>query len=106
MGAGRRKPGGWRVWRLGAALGALALGALPGASVGHSWYPSECCSDRDCAEARGEPVAGGYRITAKDGRSWIFDESAVRRSEDGHYHLCIMPGAEKPLCAFVPLAGA
>lgn len=96
----------------------LALILGPGAkpAIAHSWYPYDCCSDRDCwpmgedADAR-EPdpkiVPGGYRTF--DG---IFiAERDTRPSRDGRFHICrqggardgkiVTPYSAKP-CLFVP----
>lgn len=85
----------------------------------HSWYPWECCSDRDCwpmgddADAK-EPepkiVPGGY--LTHDG---IFvSEKHVRQSRDGRYHICRHQGnpkngmitKETGACLFVPSSGS
>lgn len=99
-----------------AALSALALLALVQGASAHSWYPYDCCSDRDCwpmgedADAR-EPdpkvVPGGYRLN--DGT--FIAERDTRPSRDGRYHVCrqggqrdgkmIAPSGARP-CLFVP----
>lgn len=86
----------------------------------HSWYPYDCCSDRDCwpmgvdSDAR-EPdpsvVTGGYRT--HDG---VFvAERDTRPSRDGRYHVCRSGGTltgpvispiGKPFCLFVPNPGS
>lgn len=98
---------------------ALCLATIPlggGPVYAHSWYPYDCCSDRDCwpmgldSDAR-EPdpsiVPGGY--LTYDG---VFvPESATRASLDGRYHICrrggtltgtVIAPAQKPFCLFVP----
>lgn len=91
----------------------LAAGAKP--TYAHSWYPYDCCSDRDCwpmggdADAR-EPdpviVPGGYRT--HDG---IFvAQRDTRPSRDGRFHVCRYGGSaradviknSKGVCLFVP----
>lgn len=99
-----------------AALVGLALLACAPAASAHSWYPYDCCSDRDCwpmgvdADAR-EPdpriVPGGY--LTHDG---IFvAERDTRPSRDGRFHVCRAGGAltgavitpsQRPVCLFVP----
>ena len=99
-----------------AILAALAVGLIPAPSLGHSWYPYDCCSDRDCwpmgldADAR-EPdpsiVPGGYRT--HDG---VFvAEMSTRASKDGRFHVCraggtlkgvVISPSESPVCLFVP----
>lgn len=98
-----------------AALIALALLALVQSAAAHSWYPYDCCSDRDCwpmgedTDAR-EPdprvLPGGY--LTHDG---VFvAERDTRPSRDGRFHLCRYGGAaagsvisnSKGVCLFVP----
>lgn len=98
-----------------AALAALALIALVQSAAAHSWYPYDCCSDRDCwpmgedADAK-EPdpkiVPGGY--LTHDG---IFvAEKDARPSRDGRFHVCRQGGRagadvifnSKGVCLFVP----
>ncbi len=101
------------------ALALLALASC-GPAVAHSWYPYDCCSDRDCwpmgldADAR-EPepaiVPGGYRL--RDGT--FVPEHQTRPSRDGRFHVCRRAGqadgamirpADKPACLFVPQRGS
>lgn len=98
-----------------AALAGLALLALGATASAHSWYPADCCSDRDCwpmgqdADAS-EPdpviVPGGYRT--HDG---IFvPQAQTRPSRDGRFHVCRYGGdpkggvisMPKGVCLFVP----
>ena len=95
----------------------LALVMGPGGKSvwAHSWYPYDCCSDRDCwpmgvdSDAR-EPdpavVPGGYRT--HDG---IFvAERDTRPSKDGRFHVCRYGGGKEAgvittrqgICLFVP----
>lgn len=81
----------------------IVLGLLVYASIrpvrAHSWYPHECCSDRDCAPvpaSRVDLVAGGYLI---DGLHFVF-ERAVRVSPDGKFHACII--GSTLICFFAP----
>lgn len=98
----------------------LALAAGAPETHAHSWYPYDCCSDRDCwpmgpdSDAR-EPdptiVPGGYRT--HDG---IFvAQGETRPSRDGRFHVCRSQGeldggvispAGKPVCLFVPQPGS
>ncbi len=99
-----------------AALMALALVALVQSAAAHSWYPYDCCSDRDCwpmgqdSDAR-EPdptiVPGGYRL--RDGS--FVAEADTRPSRDGRFHICreggrasggVIAPIDKPVCLFVP----
>ena len=76
----------------------------------HSWYPTECCSDTDCAPI---PIAetpkeenGGF--TLLDGRH--VDYKSLRMSPDQQWHLCELKQPEtvrdrKILCLYAPLGG-
>ena len=60
-----------------------------GATV--SWYPTECCHDRDCqpvASIRETPV--GLWITTVDGQTLLVDRDEERRpSRDMRWHVCL-----------------
>jgi hypothetical protein len=98
---------------------ALCLAAAPwggGPVHAHSWYPYDCCSDRDCwpmgldIDAK-EPdpriVPGGY--LTHDGH--FVPERATRVSKDGRFHICrsggmltgsVIAPSQRPFCLFVP----
>ncbi len=108
--------------RFPVALGLMiALSSCTAGSpvLAHSWYPADCCSDRDCwpmgvdSDAR-EPdpiiVPGGFRT--HDG---IFiSQGETRPSRDGRYHVCRSQGepdgpvisTSKGMCLFVPQPGS
>lgn len=71
----------------------------------HSWYPHECCSDRDCA-----PLPDNQIPKPLDGGAWllstgeIVNRDKVKWSPDGHYHLCRFGAVV--LCLFVPPQGS
>jgi hypothetical protein len=97
---------------------ALLLSALfwPAPARAHSWYPQDCCSDRDCwpmgtdADAREPdptPEKGGW--VTHDGK--FVPESETRPSKDGRFHICRSDGtltgeviwpSRAPFCLFVP----
>lgn len=83
----------------------VLLGGLLSSAIAHSWYPHECCSDRDCA-----PIPENQIPKPLDGGNWqLFDGTYVDRakvkwSPDGHYHLCQMGAVV--LCLFVPPQGS
>jgi hypothetical protein len=59
-----------------------------------SWYPSECCHNRDC-----RPVASirrarnGLWMTTADGFTVLIGPNEPRRpSKDMRWHLCVGPG--------------
>lgn len=98
-------------------LGFLALSTCSNntPAFSHSWYPADCCSDRDCwptgedADAK-EPevkvVPGGY--VTHDGH--FVAEKDTRPSKDGRFHVCRYSGVRenglistsKGICLFVP----
>lgn len=95
---------------------ALLLGPGGNPVWAHSWYPYDCCSDRDCwpmgadADAK-EPdpriVPGGY--LTHDGH--FMAQRDTRPSRDGRFHTCRAGGSLTgklitpsggPFCLFVP----
>lgn len=65
----------------------LILVIFAGVAWAHSWYPKECCSDRDSAELAAERVKvtpNGYVI---DGRELI-PFSKAQASPDEKFHAC------------------
>jgi hypothetical protein len=67
--------------------------------MAHSWYPQECCSDRDCAPVEDvEVVEGGYRT-----QGLFVPSGRARPSLDARYHLCRYHNYV--ICFFVPLNG-
>jgi hypothetical protein len=87
---------------------AAAVMLLNGAAAAHSWYPKECCHDKDChpvpcAEIHVEPD-GSVRF----GRVY-FPPNMIHESRDAYCHVCTsFPNAENlneiPQCVFVPQA--
>lgn len=70
--------------------------------LAHSFYPHECCHDKDCtsiASYRVDHVSGGYLV---DGLHFV-PEAQARNSPDGQFHACF-PVAKKELlrCFFRP----
>jgi hypothetical protein len=84
--------------------------ALPAAP--HSWYPRECCSDRDCVPADGiTSDARGDRVVLIGARRiWIPGGLIAGPSPDGRVHICYRVVAGEfdnstfamPICLFVP----
>ncbi|MBF9235168.1 hypothetical protein [Microvirga alba] len=72
-------------------------------AMAHSWYPAECCSDRDCrelAEDKGETVdetPDGWQLW--DGR--VIERGIAKLSPDKKFHLCETE-SKTILCFFVP----
>jgi hypothetical protein len=74
--------------------------AIVGPALAHSWYPPDCCGDKDCQPVPCEQLAqltdGGYL----DVRSQLtFGKPVVQPSRDGACHECVHNGA--PLCLFI-----
>jgi hypothetical protein len=97
----------------GVAIAIIALLAAPALLHAHSWYPFECCSDRDCFPVAVEDVqvsAEGY--TLADGTFISFKET--RPSPDGQYHVCrrqdgkgaVIRMHKKPACFWAPVVGS
>ena len=82
--------------------GLLALIVTP--ALSHSWYPSECCSERDCRElqpAEYRETPAGYVLW--DGR--VIPYGSTRPSPDGKPHLCERLIDKRVLCFFAPQGG-
>lgn len=66
----------------------------------HSWYPAECCSDRDC-----RPVPCEQLVEHGDGsveyRGLSFTGTMVRNSLDGQCHVCLDEHNARPYCVFI-----
>ena len=86
---------------------------LPATALAHSWYPYECCSDRDCYPVAIEQVTstqGGWML--KDGT--FIGHREARPSPDGRFHICryedgkgkmiSIPG--KPACFWAPIGAS
>lgn len=66
----------------------------------HSWYPSKCCSGKDCSaidESRVEVMSNGSYLI--DGR-WSVAASQAQVSPDDEYHACIT--GSSITCFWVP----
>jgi hypothetical protein len=91
--------------RLILAVAVLALGA---AAHAHSWYPVQCCDERDCFAVSNDAVAltaRGWRIEAT---GEIVPLGKTAFSPDGRFHRCSPGGAvgARTLCLFVPRLGS
>lgn len=76
----------------------------------HSWYPFECCSNRDCAEVidwKLDLKAQGVWATTQHGTVFITFEwlnKNQRPSQDWNHHVCMVPlgdGKFRVLCVFL-----
>lgn len=90
---------------------AFALLTVP--AFAHSWYPYECCSERDCFPVPVHDVRvvpGGW--TLSDGTMVRQDEA--RPSPDGRFHVCRSQDGKgalirmyaKPACFWAPVMGS
>lgn len=79
--------------------------AFFGDAHGHSFYPAECCSDRDCAPYPSNLVKempAGYALATGE----FIERKRVRFSPDGAFHLCRHEATQLILCFFVPNNGS
>ena len=88
----------------------LAVGSIIQADA-HSWYQSDCCSDRDCAPVEEMvwvvPAGGGAPrlvVTTEHGKAIIPHGFPVKESRDGRMHVCMRDhyGEMTVICIFVP----
>ena len=90
----------------------IASTSLAPPAMAHSWYPSECCQQIDCAPVdsvtRLVPKGGGpaeLLVTSKHGTVIIPAGFPVRESRDGRIHICMGYGpfgSRELLCLFMP----
>jgi hypothetical protein len=64
----------------------------------HSWYPPECCSNRDCAPATKLDMQKKMATTSQ-GTGAIDDATSIRDSKDSQNHACIIKG--RVVCLFL-----
>jgi len=74
-----------------------------------SWYPKECCNDRDCRPVVSIKAApNGLWMTTGDGQTVLIGPSNARRpSLDARWHICSGPGdmddaGPQIICVFEP----
>ena len=83
----------------------LVFGSSP--TPAHDWYPTVCCSDKDCRaliEENGETVTEatpGWQLW--DGRT--IEHNFAGLSPDGQFHLCEAP-SRRIICFFAPPRGS
>ena len=91
-------------------LAAAFLGALllwPSSVTAHSWYPAECCSQRDCmpADSMSMDARGDLLVIVGTQKIWVPRGFDVRPSQDNRIHICFHLDDHKflmPLCLFIP----
>lgn len=84
------------------ALAALLIG-VPALVSAHSWYPAECCSDKDCAPYPSSDVretVDGFHIVST---GEFVARHQARVSPDGDYHLCRLELSQALICFFAPI---
>jgi hypothetical protein len=89
-------------------------------ALAHSFYPAECCSDRDCwpmgnAPDAKEPEPQFTRVGWKLSDGSIIAFNQTRPSPDGRFHVCRHAGSlngsvirphSRPVCLFTPQQGS
>ncbi|CAN1565421.1 hypothetical protein MCEMSEM23_02899 [Rhabdaerophilaceae bacterium] len=96
------------VWR---PLTALVIMIVP--AFAHSWYPIECCSEKDCFPVPISDVKlikGGWQL--QDGT--VVEHAEARPSPDGRFHVCRRQDGKGPLirmnkapaCFWAPVMGS
>lgn len=90
------------------------------AAESHEWYPSWCCSDRDCApipEQLVREVSGGFLVTIPPGAHPMWGREkpkplsvqipyrGMKMSPDNQWHICISSTGEV-ICFFGVIGGA
>lgn len=92
---------------------AFAVLCLAVPALAHSWYPYECCSERDCFPVPVKDVKvikGGWML--HDGT--VIEHAEARPSPDGRFHVCrhndgkggLIRLHEKPACFWAPIEGS
>jgi len=74
-----------------------------GSSV--SWYPGDCCHDRDCHPvSRIRTLSDGFLMTTEEGTTLFVNATRWRRpSQDSRWHVCFGAGQEPVVhCVFAP----
>lgn len=117
-----------RLWHLLMVLAVLmmafimvAASAWLSEAEAHDFYDAVCCNGNsmsgDCQEVPAStvrPIMGGYQITLNPGnhrlvtRIHVFqiEQSKVRPSPDGQYHVCLYPTEDHLQCFYAPPPGA
>jgi hypothetical protein len=66
-------------------------------ALSHSWYPSDCCSGKDC-----KPVECDQLVETRNGivyKDKLFTRDKIRPTQDFNCHIC-MNEELGPLCVF------
>ena len=75
---------------------------LAGLILIHSWYPNECCADKDCHPVPCDEISEGEN-GAMHWKNLIFEGSQIRTSPDSECHVCHLSEEGRPvipICIF------
>ena len=75
---------------------------LAGLILIHSWYPNECCADKDCHPVPCDEISEGEN-GAMHWKNLIFEGSQIRISPDSECHVCHLLHEGRPvipICIF------
>jgi hypothetical protein len=75
---------------------------LAGLILIHSWYPNECCADKDCHPVPCDEITEGEN-GAMHWKNLIFEGSQIRISPDSECHVCHLLEEGRPvipICIF------
>jgi len=75
---------------------------LAGLILIHSWYPNECCADKDCHPVPCDEISEGEN-GAMHWKNLIFEGGQIRTSPDGECHVCHLLHEGRPvipICIF------
>jgi hypothetical protein len=75
---------------------------LAGLILVHSWYPNECCADKDCHPVPCDEISEDEN-GAMHWKYLIFDGSQIRTSPDHECHVCHLLEEGRPvtpICIF------
>lgn len=89
-----------------AMLSAVFLLVMTFLAKAHSWYPIECCHDKDCAPhptADVQESPDGYLLKSTNE---FIARKGVRYSPDSRFHICRNEYTQKIICFFVPSNGS
>lgn len=92
------------------AVCVIAVPAVSSGATAHSWYPTECCHNDDCAPVDRVDNSNGNAmvVTTRHGTATVPETLTRRESRDEKMHVCMRPSVfnsqMRVLCIFVPPA--
>lgn len=66
----------------------------------HSWYPMECCQNRDCHPVPCAEITKGLRSDCRIWHRYTFTANMIRESLDSNCHVCV--NGISSFCMFIP----